>query len=42
MSRTITLRLKEDTYEFFNKIAALDNRNLSNFIETATKRYRIH
>ncbi|NOZ75838.1 MAG: CopG family transcriptional regulator [FCB group bacterium] len=39
MSKTVTLRLKEDTYLKFQKLAKLDNRPLSNFIETAVLRY---
>lgn len=39
MSKTVTLRLKEDTYKRFKKHAEEDNRPLSNFIETATERY---
>jgi hypothetical protein len=39
MSKTVTLRLGEDTYGLFRKFAEDDNRPLSNFIETATKRY---
>lgn len=39
MSKTITLRLKDDKYELFRKFAESENRPLSNFIETATKRF---
>ncbi len=39
MSKTVTLRLSEDTYGIFRRYAEGDNRPLSNFIETATKRY---
>ena len=39
MSKTVTLRLSEDTYGLFRRLAEGDNRPLSNFIETATKRY---
>ena len=39
MSKTVTLRLSEDTYQLFRRVAEGDNRPLSNFIETATKRY---
>lgn len=39
MSKTVTLRLKEDTYELFMKLAKHDNRPLSNFIETAALRF---
>ena len=39
MSKTVTLRLKEDTYDLFQKLAKQDNRPLSNFIETAALRF---
>ncbi len=39
MSKTVTLRLKEDTYALFQKLAKQDNRPLSNFIETAALRF---
>jgi hypothetical protein len=39
MSKTVTLRLDDTDYDLFIKYAENDNRNLSNFIETATKRY---
>ena len=39
MSRTITLRLDESKYGVFKKLAEMENRPLSNFIETATLRY---
>ncbi len=39
MSKTVTLRLKEDTYDLFKKLAKQDNRPLSNFIETAALRF---
>ena len=39
MSKTVTLRLKEDTYLKFQKLAKQDNRPLSNFIETAALRF---
>jgi len=39
MSKTITLRLKDDKYNLFKKFAESENRPLSNFIETATKRF---
>ncbi|MBT3279617.1 MAG: CopG family transcriptional regulator [Phycisphaerales bacterium] len=39
MSKTVTLRLKEETYEKFRDMAAEDNRPLSNFIETAALRF---
>lgn len=34
MSKTITLRISEEHYEAFKKYARLDNRKLSNAIET--------
>jgi len=39
MSKTVTLRLKEDTYLKFQRLAKQDNRPLSNFIETAALRF---
>jgi len=39
MSKTITLRLKDDKYNLFKKFAESENRPLSNFIETATNRF---
>ncbi len=39
MSRTVTLRLADQTYERFRTLAERDNRPLSNFIETAASRY---
>ena len=39
MSKTVTLRLSDDDYQLFRPWAESDNRPLSNFIETATKRF---
>ena len=39
MSKTITLRLDDETYAFFRDCAAADNRTLSNLIETSAKRH---
>ncbi|MFQ6036122.1 MAG: DUF6290 family protein [Sedimentisphaerales bacterium] len=39
MSRTITLRLKDNVYNLLRRLAEQDNRTLSNFIETSTLRY---
>ena len=39
MSKTVTLRLSEDSYGLFRRLAESDNRPLSNFIETAARRY---
>ena len=39
MSKTVTLRLSEDTYTKFRAFARSDNRSLSNFIETSALRY---
>lgn len=39
MPKTITIRLSDERYELFKKFAEIDNRNISNFIETATARY---
>ena len=39
MSKTVTLRLPDQTYERFRTLAKRENRPLSNFIETAASRY---
>jgi len=39
MSKIVTLRLNEETYGLFRQFADDDNRPLSNFIETAAKKY---
>ncbi|MDJ0902295.1 MAG: DUF6290 family protein [Xenococcus sp. MO_188.B8] len=39
MPKTITIRLPDERYELFKKFAEIDNRTISNFIETATARY---
>lgn len=39
MSKTVTLRLSDDVYQLFRQSAEDDNRPLSNFIETAAKRF---
>ena len=39
MSKTVTLRLPDDTYQRFRILAERENRPLSNFIETAAFRY---
>jgi predicted transcriptional regulator len=39
MSKTVTLRLPETTYQRFLILAERENRPLSNFIETAAFRY---
>jgi predicted transcriptional regulator len=39
MSRTVTLRLPDETYRQFRTLADRENRPLSNFIETAALRY---
>ena len=39
MSKIITLRLDSKAYRLFSRCAEADNRPLSNFIETAAKRY---
>ena len=39
MSRTVTLRLPDETYRQFRTLAERENRPLSNFIETAALRY---
>lgn len=39
MSKTITIRIDEDTYSIFKKAAEGDRRSISNFIEFATLSY---
>ncbi len=39
MHKTVTLRLDESKYDLIRKLAELENRPISNFIETATIRY---
>ena len=41
MSRTVTLRLDDDVYNQFRRLAEEDHRTLSNFIITSTKRYMV-
>jgi hypothetical protein len=38
MPKTITLRLSDETYEKFNRVAAQDNRSIANLIETLALR----
>ena len=38
-TRTVTLRLKDDVYSLFHRMAEQENRPLSNFIETATLKH---
>ena len=42
MSKTITLRLSDESYKIYRKLADRDNRPISNFIETAVKRFVEH
>lgn len=42
MSKTITLRLTEENYKKYRKLADGDNRQVSNFIETAVNRFIEH
>jgi uncharacterized protein (DUF1778 family) len=39
MSKTVTLRLNDKTYKIFKNLAEVDNRTLSNFIETSAMRH---
>lgn len=39
MPKTVTLRIDDNEYETFKKFAEVENRTLSNFIETATLKY---
>lgn len=39
MTKIITMRVDESLLKKFNNYAKLENRSLSNFIETATRKY---
>jgi len=39
MSKTVTLRIDDETYQKLRTLAERDNRPLSNFIETAALRF---
>ena len=39
MPKTVTLRIDDNEYRTFKKFAEVENRTLSNFIETATLKY---
>jgi predicted transcriptional regulator len=39
MHKTITLRLESEKYDLIKHLAELENRPISNYIETATIRY---
>jgi len=39
MKKTVILRLDDETYHLFKRLAKGENLSLSNFIETATRRY---
>jgi len=39
MAKVITMRIDESVLEKFSKFAKIENRSLSNFIETATLKY---
>lgn len=39
MSKTVTLRLRDEVYSLFRVFAEGDNRSLSNFIETSALRF---
>lgn len=39
MTRTVTLRLDDESYGFFRRCAEADHRPLSNLIETAARRH---
>ena len=39
MSKTITIRIDDDTYELFKKAATGERRTISNFIENAAVNY---
>lgn len=42
MSKTITLRLSEENYKKYKRLTGRDNRSISNFIETAVKKFIEH
>ncbi len=42
MSKTVTLRLNENIYNLFRKLANSENRSLSNFIENSVLRFVEH
>ncbi|MCH7973673.1 MAG: CopG family transcriptional regulator [Bacteroidetes bacterium] len=42
MSKTITLRLSDENYNKYKRLAERDNRPISNFIETSVKRFIEH
>ena len=39
MAKTVSIRLEPPKYRLFTKFAKMQNRSLSNFIETATLHY---
>jgi len=39
MAKTVTLRIDDELLSKFKKYAEIENRTISNFIETATLRY---
>ncbi len=39
MGKTLTIRIDDETYEIFKRVAQKERRNLSNFIENATMEY---
>jgi len=39
MTKIVTMRINEDVLEKFAEYAKIENRSLSNFIETATLKY---
>ena len=39
MSKTITLRVSDEKYKIYKRIAERDNRPISNFIDTAVAKY---
>jgi hypothetical protein len=39
MAKMVTMRIDESVLEKFNQFAKIENRSLSNFIETATLKY---
>ena len=39
MAKTVTIKISDENYKIFSKLAESDNRPLSNFIETAVQKF---
>jgi predicted transcriptional regulator len=42
MSKTVTIKLSDENYKVFSRLASKDNRPISNYIETAAKKFVEH